>query len=1117
MQLNYKLFSFSVTALLFTIASLGSFSASALNIKPKTPGINSAAAVNAYSFSFGAAGFTSVVNGNSAFGDFDNDGDLDVFTTGQSLTGTITSSLYTNNGSGSFTLSPLSLVITPVCSSYATWGDYDRDGDLDIAFAGRTGTGTYATKIFKNTGTAFVDAGATLTGVYFPSLAWADYDNDGDLDLFVAGISNSGQTAAVTMIYKNTNGSFTDAGAGLATFFYAQAAFGDYDNDGDLDLAVQGKTAGTGTETKATIYKNTAGVFSDVAPTFTGAARGSLSWGDYDADGDIDLLQTGSTDGGTVNATSNIYTNNGSGGFTRNASVLDNYCYSAAVWGDYDNDGDLDIAIGGLNTSSTPAVRNGKTYSNQGGVFTESATGFGSASWSSIAFGDIDNDGDLDAMVNHSTGGGTTQYTTGITGIYSNSGGLVANTKPGAPTSVTATETSAGRVKFTWAKASDNQTPQNGLSYVLRIGTTKTGMQALSSMNNVTNGYRRIAAFGPLQYSANGDTVKLAAGKYYFSLSAIDGALAGGTPSATDSITVTGSAAADSIRNITFKVDLGAEPVTGSVWVTGSFNSWALTATMTRGADNVYSVTLPVLQTRGNQILYKFVYNGWARQESVTGSCRSASGPRFFSFPRRDTTLGLVCYNKCTACDSVKVTFNVNMGGATVSPNGVHIAGDFQLWNPATTALTNAGGSVYTFSKYFSKGEYIQYKFLNGNAWGTDESVFGPCSFTPQAAPNRWLLVSRNNDTTISVAFTSCSEQVPQQGRRIAFVGSSGCYGQGSSRPSYMSFPAQFNQLTGPNSGLVEANFGRPGAGMQRSIIGAGISSYWASADLPHALNFRPDILMINLGGNDVKSTTFNTNTYAADYKSMLDSFRTYSPNVEIYMGPGFRSIVSTEQLCIDSLMPKQLELSAKWGLPYFDLWHPSFNPRFYFTADSLHPDSIGYRVLAEYMYEYWNTPRPVITQTTDSLVAPAGYAAYWWYHNGNLISPLAGTSAKSIALGAPGKYKVLVRLDPVSFQRLLSAESEVLTGFGRGFKTPSKIYPNPSQGRLNIEFAANTATEAVFEVYDAKGQLVFSRNFKTQTGSNYAELDLSNLKPGIYSVTGCGHGLLIQSRFVKQ
>jgi hypothetical protein len=177
-----------------------------------------------------------------------------------------------------------------------SWGDYDKDGDLDLALAGHDGS-VQVSRIYRNDGAGeFTDINAGLAGTSHCSLAWGDYDNDGDLDLVVAGYSSSGR---VSRIYRNDGGDvFTDINAGLMGVSGCSLAWGDYDNDGDLDLAIAGYSS-AGNVSK--IYRNDGGDgFTDINTVLTGVIECSLAWGDHDNDGDRDLAIAGGSEIGYV-------------------------------------------------------------------------------------------------------------------------------------------------------------------------------------------------------------------------------------------------------------------------------------------------------------------------------------------------------------------------------------------------------------------------------------------------------------------------------------------------------------------------------------------------------------------------------------------------------------------------------------------------------------------------------------------------------------------------------------------------------------------------------------------------------------------------------------------------
>jgi predicted nucleotidyltransferase len=286
------------------------------------------------------AGLSGVYDGSAAWGDYDNDGDLDILLTGNS-NGIIVSRLYRNDGASGFTNTGAAL--TGVWNSSVAWGDYDNDGDLDILLTGQVSGGGSVSKVYRNDGGGvFTDSGASLTAVSLSAVAWGDYDNDGDLDALVTGDSG-GYTPSATLYRNDGGGSFSDSGAGLTGVYYGSVAWGDYDNDGDPDILITG--SGPLGRTSTLFRNDTPSGFTDSGVVLTGVNASSVAWGDYDNDGDLDILLTGNEDATT--ARSIVYGNDGAGSFADTGEVLTGVAYGGAAWGDYDNDGDLDILLTG--------------------------------------------------------------------------------------------------------------------------------------------------------------------------------------------------------------------------------------------------------------------------------------------------------------------------------------------------------------------------------------------------------------------------------------------------------------------------------------------------------------------------------------------------------------------------------------------------------------------------------------------------------------------------------------------------------------------------------------------------------------------------------------------------
>ncbi len=302
-----------------------------------------------------------------SWGDYDNDGDIDLSTIAGS-----TLFLYRNNGGGTFTEVGASAGINNIGGGEGSvWGDYDNDGDIDLYIVNAAGSNW----LYRNNGDGtFTEVGASagVRGIAEGrSAAWGDYDNDGNLDLYVT-INGS-----PNLLYRNNgDGTFTEVGASAGVNDSgggASAAWGDYDNDGDVDLYV-GNFSGVGL-----LYRNNGdGTFTEVGASAGAASAGrSVAWGDYDNDGDLDII------------TDNLLRNNGDGTFTTGEA----YGGNNVAWGDYDNDGDLDLYTVRISGSNWLYQNNGN------GTFTEVGASAGVADTGTqygVSWGDYDNDGDLD-------------------------------------------------------------------------------------------------------------------------------------------------------------------------------------------------------------------------------------------------------------------------------------------------------------------------------------------------------------------------------------------------------------------------------------------------------------------------------------------------------------------------------------------------------------------------------------------------------------------------------------------------------------------------------------------------------------------------------------------------
>lgn len=288
-------------------------------------------------------------------------------------------------------------------SRSVNWVDVNDDGFIDCMITNGP-TGGQDNFLYINNGTGGFTALTcdTIVKDNKPSdgATWADSDNDGDLDCYVVNWYNT-----KNLFYNNTGvGAFTQTQNAIETSggYCETASWGDYDNDGLLDLYVT-RSGGTIATNKNLLFHNEGGnAFTKVltgTPVTDAFISRSVNWTDIDSDGDLDLFVSNEND-----QNENLYRNDGAGVFTKltNGPLLNNGGKTmSSSWGDYDNDGDLDVFL--ANDQGNDGLFRNEGHFNFTKITTDTVSNCGGNSFSS-AWSDIDNDGDIDLYVTNSFG-----------------------------------------------------------------------------------------------------------------------------------------------------------------------------------------------------------------------------------------------------------------------------------------------------------------------------------------------------------------------------------------------------------------------------------------------------------------------------------------------------------------------------------------------------------------------------------------------------------------------------------------------------------------------------------------------------------------------------------------
>ena len=345
-------------------------------------------------------------NFTNAFADYDNDGDLDLFVGFDGKP----NRLYRND-KGVFTdVASAAGVADTRPTRASAWGDFDADGDPDLLLGFTPLKDASVLKLYRNNAGSFADA-TGAAGLAVPTGAvrqpvWIDFDNDRDLDLFIA-FRDRGNA-----LYRNDAGTLTDIAASIGLDDKRRtvgAVWFDYDEDGDLDVAVANMDGDANG-----LFRNDAGKFTDVA------AAAGVAWGgrapklaangtvrvcaaDVDADGRFDLFAANYGPLG-------FFSNRGKGVFEdRSAAwqIAIDSRYDSCAFADFDNDGRLDLYVNGTITGG--ASWQDSLFRNTGAAFVDVTpppirklqADHG------VQWADVDGDGDLDLALTGSRTDGT--------------------------------------------------------------------------------------------------------------------------------------------------------------------------------------------------------------------------------------------------------------------------------------------------------------------------------------------------------------------------------------------------------------------------------------------------------------------------------------------------------------------------------------------------------------------------------------------------------------------------------------------------------------------------------------------------------------------------------------
>lgn len=474
----------------------------------------------------------SLESGSSIWGDYNNDGRLDMLIVGGKNSGETTMALYEQTEKGTFErVQTDNKALGLMTRARATFIDYDNDGDLDVVLMGKGPNGVNTTIILENTGAdnnyTYVKnealAGSFLKHAFMDDnqngrgIVAFDYDNDGWTDILVSGdvAWNATTGTYATALYKNMQGKafvrqtkVVDGGE-FRHISQGSVHVGDVNGDGYLDIYNQGRALlpSPAEETGFLYINNQDGTFTKtILSGFTPKQFSDAALIDVDGDGYSDIVEINEN-------TATLYLNDQNGNFIKKTGaglMKGKGAYITA--GDINNDGLMDLVVSGQDIVTRAFYNYGNNTFATIGVPAEITSRGGG-----LNLIDINGDGTLDI----SSFGWQNDWKNSYAFNDLSKSEIPANTAPTVPTNLKVSQVD-GKTILSWDKATDDHTPQNALRYNIYIQNNADNTIYAFAPVNIQTGALKVRNLVPLIQTNRFEINGLADGKYTFGVQAID-------------------------------------------------------------------------------------------------------------------------------------------------------------------------------------------------------------------------------------------------------------------------------------------------------------------------------------------------------------------------------------------------------------------------------------------------------------------------------------------------------------------------------------------------------------------------------------------------------------------
>lgn len=415
-----------------------------------------------------------------------------------------------------------------LCMNNLAAGDLNGDGYIDLVQAGWDFFNCYNGLLLNNGDGRLTEKRLPTGKDTSPACGIADVNNDGLPDFFFVGNGNSFYLQRNDRTFDDAV-SLLDLPDGLSN---PSIVYADFNNDQSVDICVI--SAMTDGVFNRMFYNDGTGKFTEQNVGFTECgARGALAYADVNNDGYLDIAVGGQRDSstGAGEGIVTIYLNDHHGGFVKHQQFT-GYLFDSVTqpisFCDWDNDGNADLIVTGRDISQDNRSHTDVFLNDGQGNFTKIEAGLPGVSEGSVELADFGDSGFNDILISGNCDKGYNGYSGDRRiAVLCHNQGKKANTAPQAPTNLRTELSEDGTITLRWDAGSDAETNKKALSYNYYLRDLSTGLYLTFPNADIETGKRRVSAMGNAGLNCSWTLRGLPAGTYVWSVQTIDAAYAG--------------------------------------------------------------------------------------------------------------------------------------------------------------------------------------------------------------------------------------------------------------------------------------------------------------------------------------------------------------------------------------------------------------------------------------------------------------------------------------------------------------------------------------------------------------------------------------------------------------